>query len=184
MSEVTGILTRNRAIGLAIALAIFLVDQAVKYWVSGPLQLRQRGVIDVLPFFDLRWVENHGVSLGMFTATSDTMRWGLVVVTFLIAVGVTVWLLREHVMGEILGLSLILGGALGNIRDRFLYGYVIDYADLHLGEWRPFLIFNIADAAISIGVVVILLRAFFVRDSSGAPQLGADDAPDTNRTTS
>ena len=158
--------TRNRVIGLALALGIFLVDQLVKWYVSGPLMLRQRGVVDVLPFFDLRWVENYGVSLGMLQASSDTMRWGLVVVTFFIAVGVTVWLMRERVMGEILGLSLILGGALGNIRDRYLYGYVIDYADLHFGTWRPFLIFNIADAAISIGVVIILLRAFFVKDSS------------------
>lgn len=177
------VLTRNRVIGLVIALAIFLVDQAVKYWVSEPLRLRERGVIDVLPFFDLRWVENYGVSLGMFTATSDTMRWGLVIVTFLIAAAVTVWLLRERVMGEILGLSLILGGALGNIRDRYLYGYVIDYADLHIGEWRPFLVFNIADAAISIGVVIILLRAFFVKDSSDPQAISAGDAaPDTNRT--
>jgi signal peptidase II len=178
------VLTRNRLIGLGIALAIFVIDQAVKAWVSGPLQLRERGVVDVLPFFDLRWVENHGVSLGMFTATSDTMRWGLVIVTFLIAAGVTVWLLRERVMGEILGLSLILGGALGNIRDRYLYGYVIDYADFHIGEWRPFLVFNIADATISIGVVIILLRAFFVKDSSDPQPIGAGDAAPDTRTLS
>lgn len=178
------VLTRNRLIGLGIALAIFVVDQLVKWYVSGPLQLQQRGVVDLLPFFDLRWVENYGVSLGMFTATSDTMRWGLVVVTFLIAAGVTVWLLRERVMGEILGLSLILGGALGNIRDRYLYGYVIDYADFHIGEWRPFLVFNIADAAISIGVVIILLRAFFAKDSSDPQPIGASEAAPDTRTTS
>ena len=178
------VLTRNRLIGLGIALAIFVVDQLVKWYVSGPLQLQQRGVVDLLPFFDLRWVENYGVSLGMFTATSDTMRWGLVVVTFLIAAGVTVWLLRERVMGEILGLSLILGGALGNIRDRYLYGYVIDYADFHIGEWRPFLVFNIADAAISIGVVIILLRAFFAKDSSDPQPSGVGEAAPDTRTTS
>ncbi|WP_228242487.1 signal peptidase II [Porphyrobacter sp. GA68] len=173
----SAIFTRNRIIGLSIALGIFLVDQLVKWYVSGPLALQQRGVVQVLPFFDLRWVENYGVSLGMLQATSETMRWGLVIVTFLIAVAVTVWLMRERVMGEILGLSLILGGALGNIRDRYLYGYVIDYADLHFGEWRPFLIFNIADAAISIGVVIILLRAFFVKDSSDTSPIRAQDAP-------
>lgn len=167
------VLTRNRLIGLAIALAIFVVDQLVKWYVSGPLQLQQRGVVDLLPFFDLRWVENRGVSLGMLQATSETMRWALVAVTFLIAAGVTVWMMRERVMGEILGLALILGGALGNIRDRYLYGYVIDYADLHLGEWRPFMIFNIADAAISIGVVIILLRAFFVKEDSNTSPAGA-----------
>ncbi|TCD06751.1 signal peptidase II [Erythrobacteraceae bacterium CFH 75059] len=175
------VLTRNRIIGLSIALGIFVVDQLVKWYVSGPLALQERGVIDVLPFFDLRWVENHGVSLGMLQATSDTMRWVLVVVTFLIAVGVTIWMMREHVMGEILGLALILGGALGNIRDRFLFGYVIDYADFHIGEWRPFLVFNIADAAISVGVVIILLRAFFVRDAR-TPSPAGPAGPDRTTT--
>ena len=101
----------------------------------------------------------------MFTADSMEARWILVAVTALIALMVTVWLLRERKLGDILGLSLILGGALGNIKDRYELGYVIDYADLHFGEFRPFLIFNIADAAITIGVVIILVRAFFLRDT-------------------
>ena len=58
------------------------------------------------------------------------------------------WILRERSGGDIFGLGLILGGALGNILDRVQYGYVVDYADLHFGTFRPFLIFNIADAAI------------------------------------
>ena len=57
----------------------------------------------------------------------------------------------------------MLGGALGNILDRTRYGYVVDFADLHFGDFSPFLVFNVADAAISIGVVILLLRAFFAR---------------------
>lgn len=155
---------RNRLIGLFLAVGIFAVDQYVKYLMVGPLQLRARGVIDLLPFFDLRWTQNFGVSLGMFTATSMEMRWALVAVTGLIALVVTVWMLREKLFGDIVGLALILGGALGNIKDRYELGYVIDYADLHIGEFRPFLIFNIADAAITIGVLLILARSFFARD--------------------
>lgn len=155
---------RNRLIGAIIAFSIFGIDQLVKWWVKGPLQLREKGVIEVIPFFDLRWTQNFGVSLGMFEATSTEMRWALVLVTGLIALVVTIWMMREKVLGEIIGLAMILGGALGNIRDRYEYGYVIDYADLHFGEFRPFLIFNVADAAITIGVVIILARAFFVRD--------------------
>ena len=79
---------------------------------------------------------------------------------------VTVWMFRERLMGDILGLALILGGALGNIKDRYDLGYVVDYADFHIGEFRPFLIFNIADAAITIGVLIILARAFFMRDKA------------------
>ncbi len=157
---------RNRLIGCVIALAIFASDQIVKWWVTKPLGIDRVGdYMEILPFFDLRFTRNFGVSLGMFEATSPEMRWGLVAVTALIALVVTVWMLREKIFGEILGLSLILGGALGNIKDRYDLGYVVDYADLHFGEFRPFLIFNIADAAITIGVVIILARAFFVRDT-------------------
>jgi signal peptidase II len=68
-------------------------------------------------------------------------------------------MLRERRLGDLLGLALVLGGAMGNIYDRFTRGYVIDYADLHFGEWRPFLIFNIADAAITFGVLILLARS-------------------------
>ena len=100
----------------------------------------------------------------MLTATSDTMRWALVALTGGIAVVVTVWMMRERKLGDIGALALILGGALGNIKDRYQLGYVIDYADLHIGAWRPFLVFNIADAAITFGVLIILARSFLVRD--------------------
>ena len=120
--------------------------------------------MELLPIFDLRFTRNFGVSLGMFEATSPEMRWGLVLVTAVIALVVTVWMLREKLLGDILALSLILGGALGNIKDRYELGYVVDFADLHFGDFRPFLIFNVADAAITIGVVIVLARAFFMRD--------------------
>ncbi len=161
----SGIFTKNRLIGLGIALIICAVDQYIKWLVRVPLELREKGVIELIPFFDLRWTQNFGVSLGMFEATSVEMRWMLVLVTALIAGVVFVWMLRERAMGDILGLSMILGGALGNIYDRYTWGYVIDYADLHIGEFRPFLIFNVADAAITIGVLIILARSFFLRDS-------------------
>lgn len=161
---------RNRAIGLALAAAVFLLDTWIKRLVLGPWNLREVGRIDLLPFFDLTWTQNFGVSLGLFPANSPETRWGLVVVTGLIAVAVLVWLLRERKLWDIAGLALILGGALGNIRDRWLYGYVIDYADFHIGSVRPFMIFNVADAAISIGVVIILARALFMREKPPTPQ--------------
>lgn len=161
----TGIFTRNRLIGLAIAVVIYLVDQWIKRMVNGPWGLTRQGdKMELLPFFDLTRVHNFGVSLGMFQATSMEMRWGLVALTGLIALVVLIWMMREKAFGDILALSLVLGGALGNIRDRFVFGYVLDYADLHIGEFRPFLIFNVADAAITIGVLIILARSLFVRE--------------------
>lgn len=157
-------LLKLRLIGVAIAFAIYGVDQWFKGLVVGPLNLREVRVIELLPFFDLRWAQNFGVSMGLFEADSLEARWILVGVTALIALVVTIWMFREKLFGDILGLSFILGGALGNIKDRYELGYVIDYADFHIGEFRPFLIFNIADAAITIGVVIILVRAFLMRD--------------------
>lgn len=169
--------TRNRLIGLGLAATIFAVDQWVKALMVGPLQLRQLGHIDLLPFFDLTWTQNFGVSLGMLTATSMEMRWILVGVTALIALVVLVWMLREKALPDILALALVLGGAAGNIRDRMINGYVIDYADFHIGSFRPFLIFNIADAAITIGVLIILARSLFMREKKDKPSDAPDNKP-------
>jgi signal peptidase II len=80
------------------------------------------------------------------------------------------WMLREKKRPDVIALGMVLGGALGNILDRTRLGYVVDFADLHFGTWRPFLVFNVADAAISIGVVILLVRALFVRDKqAGTP---------------
>lgn len=160
----SGLFTRNRLIGFAFAAFIAVIDQVVKWYVIGPLALREIGNIHLMPFFDLTYTENRGISLGMFQATDMETRWLLVAMTAVIALVVLVWMMREKALGEILGLALILGGAVGNIRDRYDLGYVIDYADFHIGTFRPFLIFNIADAAITIGVVIILARSLFVRD--------------------
>lgn len=157
-------LARPRIEGLGLALLVAVVDRIIKAVMVGPLMLRDIGVIDLLPFFDLRYAENYGVSFGMFTATSMEMRYGLIIVTALIALGVTVWMLRETLRGDILALGLVLGGALGNIYDRLTLGYVIDYADLHIGEWRPFAIFNLADVAITFGVLILLARSFKSRE--------------------
>ncbi len=168
--------TRNRLIGLALAALLFIADQAVKWYVVGPLNLRVVRNIELLPFFDLSYVENRGISLGLLQATNMEMRWLLVALTAVIAIVVLVWMMREKLLGDILGLAMILGGAIGNIRDRFNLGYVIDYADLHIGTFRPFLVFNIADAAITIGVVIILARSLFVREKDENPDGAAIQA--------
>ncbi|MGH6781622.1 MAG: signal peptidase II, partial [Sphingomonadaceae bacterium] len=97
---------------------------------------------------------------------SSTERWLLVGMTGAIAAVVTVWLWREKSRPDTLALGLVLGGALGNIVDRARFGYVVDFLDLHIGDWHPFLVFNVADAAITIGVLLLVLRAFLTRDRS------------------
>lgn len=153
--------------GLLVALALFIADQASKLFVTQGLGIRYLGdVRDVLPIFALRFVPNYGISLGLLTADGTLQRWALVALTSAIAVGVAVWMTRERNRADQIALGCVLGGALGNILDRARLGYVVDFADLHFGEWRPFLVFNVADAAITIGVLVLLVRALLVRDKA------------------
>ena len=163
--------SKFRLQGLMLASLAFIADQIVKYAMLEPLQLQSRGVIHIISFFDLRYAENRGVSMSFLTADSDGERWALVALTSVIAVGVGVWMWREKMRGDVLALSLVLGGAFGNIADRVRYGYVVDYADLHFGAFRPFYIFNLADACISIGVMILLARAFLISDK--APDSGS-----------
>jgi len=168
----------NRTTAYLFALAIFIADQFSKWFVIGPLKLQERvhgdvlGQIYLLPIFSLTYTENRGISLGLAQAQNDTHRWLLVGVTAAIALGVAWWIRKEEQRGDQLALAMILGGALGNIVDRVQFGYVVDFLDLHFGDWRPFYVFNVGDAAISIGVVILLLRAFLLRnkDQQAAPE--------------
>ena len=159
-------LKRNRAVALTVAFLVFVFDQATKWVVTYPLNLKGQPErsIEITSFFNLTWVENPGVSLGLLTADSELARWLLVGMTAVIAVLVALWLWREKRRDDSFALGLILGGALGNILDRSRFGYVVDFADLHFGEWRPFLVFNVGDAAITIGVLLLLVRALLMRD--------------------
>ncbi len=169
-------MTRNRQLGLTLALIVFALDQLTKYIVTVPLDLKTVGQIVIAPFFNLTWVENYGVSLGLLVADSSVERWLLTGLTLAIATVVAVWMWREKNRQDVFGLGLILGGALGNILDRVRFGHVVDFADLHFGEVRPFLVFNIADAAITIGVLILFFRALLVRDKPKVDQDAQLDA--------
>jgi len=157
-----------------LALGILIADQLSKWVMIGPLALERVRQIELLPFFNFTWVQNFGISLGLAQAQNDTQRWMLVALTGAVALAVGYWIRREEKAGDRFALALVLGGALGNIIDRARLGYVVDFLDLHFGELRPFYVFNVADAAISIGVVILLLRAFLVRDTVSK----SDQAPE------
>jgi signal peptidase II len=151
--------------GFAAAIALFLADQISKWAVTKPLGIDSLGESQTITsFFDLRFVPNIGISLGLLPADGHLTRWALVLLTGAIAVGVAVWMTREKNPADQVALGFVLGGAIGNILDRIRLGYVVDFCDLHIGEWRPFLVFNVADAAITVGVLVLLVRALLVRE--------------------
>jgi signal peptidase II len=162
----------ERRLGLTVALLIFALDQLAKWTVTGPLGVNHVGdQLFLLPVFNFTYTENNGISLGLLNATTEIGRWMLVGLTTAIAFGVAFWMGQEKNRVDQVALGMVLGGALGNILDRVRHGYVVDFADLHFGEWRPFLIFNVGDAAISIAVVILLLRAFLSRKDQ---QKGSD----------
>lgn len=167
-----GLPGRYRKLGLIAAAVILLLDQYLKFLVTHTLDLAHplTPPIVLTPFFSLTWTQNFGVSMGFLRADTDLMRWLLVVFLAGISGFVTVWMWRERNRDDAFALGLILGGALGNIADRARLGYVVDYADFHIGEWRPFLIFNLADGAITIGVLILLARALLLREKAASTE--------------
>lgn len=144
--------------GFALAALVLILDQISKYWVLEVIKLPLIGGIDVWPFFRLTFVGNLGVSMGMLQADSDLSRWLLTFATAGIAVAVALWLRKEKHPVDVTALGLVLGGALGNIIDRARFGYVVDFLHFFWGEYS-FWVFNLADAAITLGVMLLLVRA-------------------------
>lgn len=145
------------------ALIVILLDQLTKAWIMGGLDLREMGHIQVLPpLFNLTWVENRGVSFGLFG--DGSARWMLSAFSIVVAGILGWWALRADRRLLITAIGLIMGGALGNVIDRIRFGYVVDFLDvsgphLFLGSMKinfPW-IFNIADSAICIGVVLLII---------------------------
>lgn len=147
----------NLVAAFALSALILVADQVNKWWILGPYDLPAKGSVPIIDgFFNLTMVWNRGVSLGLFPAGSDSARWFLIAVTGAISVMVAYWLVREKERVQALALAIILGGALGNIIDRVRFGAVVDFLHFHWGSWS-FYVFNIADAAITIGVGILVL---------------------------
>ena len=161
--------TPRRRLGLSIAALVIILDQLSKYWVLNGLRLRDApmGHIELSPVFDLTFVWNRGVSFGLFKADGMAGRLLLSGFALLVLVVMLYWLWRARGLLATVSLGLIIGGALGNLVDRLRFGRVvdfIDFSDIHF-IW----VFNVADSAISIGVILMLVDAFFLEKRHNAP---------------
>lgn len=140
---------------LAIASVVLLFDQLSKWWALSNLKL---GIPEeVLPFLNWLLLFNPGAAFSFLAQSSGWQRWFFTVLG-LLASAYIFWLLRKSQQDKLLSfaLSLILGGALGNVLDRIMYGAVVDFIDLYYQHWHcP--AFNLADSAICIGAVLIVL---------------------------
>lgn len=146
-------------LGLFVAGGVFAADQALKLWILFVYDLAARGRVPVLPFLDLVMVWNRGISYGLFQQEGLIGRLVLLAISVAACVFLVFWLRRVVSRLEAWALGLILGGAAGNAVDRFAYGAVADFVLLHAGSFEWY-VFNIADAAIVVGVVLLLYGAF------------------------
>lgn len=140
------------------------LDQASKYWIQSTFRLYESH--DLLPFLRLFYVHNTGAAFSFLSTAGGWQRWFFSAVAVL-AVGLVFgWLrrLEAHQKRLALGLSLILGGAIGNLIDRLRFGYVVDFIDAYYQSWH-WPVFNVADSAITVGVVLVLLDALLSPDS-------------------
>ena len=140
---------------LAIALVIIVADQLTKTLIVADFQLGESRT--VTSFFSIVRVHNTGAAFSFLAGASGWQRWFFVGLG-LVATGFIVWMLRRHGEQRLFGwaLALILGGALGNVIDRLLHGHVVDFIQLHYGG-AYFPSFNVADSAISVGAVLLIL---------------------------
>lgn len=165
----------SRAVPLSIAGIIFVLDRLTKVWIERNVSVWES--FHVIPgFFDIVHAKNRGAAFGMFADTDHPLRTFLLVgVSLAVLVFISVALLRPGRSGfstsrlTIFGLSFVMGGALGNIYDRLVYGMVTDFLEFYLGEYR-FAAFNVADSAITIGASLLILDMWNTRNQSNVPQ--------------
>ena len=156
--------------GLTLAAIILAADQASKFFMLEVLRLPEVRHIPLLalgPFgFDLTMVWNRGVTFGMLAGDSPWTQFALGAVALLIAGFLLRWMTRAENRTTALALGAVIGGAVGNVIDRLRFGAVADFFDAHAWGWHWY-VFNVADAAIVIGVLTLVLDALF-RPSAGA----------------
>ncbi|MEP3524591.1 MAG: signal peptidase II [Hyphomicrobiales bacterium] len=149
---------RNAAIGLAVAAFILVADQIIKIKVEAQLPFQQ--AVEILPVFSLFYTFNTGIAFSFMNNLTPLALVGIACVVVIIMLYLW-WQARDEGLLPALGYGMILGGAIGNIIDRAVYGHVIDYVLLHAGGYS-FAVFNLADAALTVGVIAILIASIFI----------------------
>ena len=146
-------------LGLIVATMIVVADRLVKWWAISALAEEPFGV-EILPFFNLVLVWNRGISFGMFGGGA-LPPWLLGAIAVAVILALVIWLRRVETRLLAATIGLVIGGAAGNVIDRFRFGAVADFLDLHWGDYH-WPAFNLADAAITVGVVILLIDALLI----------------------
>ena len=165
MPEGSGFLARQALMGYGAAVAIVALDQWTKHLAS--LELNYRVPVELTSWFDLTLAHNTGAAFSFLAGAGGWQRWFFTAVAAAVSVVLIVWLSRlpRHRVPLALALGLVLGGGLGNLYDRVALGYVVDFISIHYHQWY-WPAFNIADSAITVGAVVLVLDSFRGTESS------------------
>ncbi|MEQ6342336.1 MAG: signal peptidase II [Gammaproteobacteria bacterium] len=151
---------------LWVSLVVIVLDQATKFLASGTLILHDP--VAVLPFFNLTLMHNTGAAFSFLHDASGWQRWFFTALAAIVSVVLVVWLRRLQPQEKWMAaaLALVLGGAVGNLIDRVMYGYVVDFIQLYYEDWY-YPAFNIADAAITVGAVMLVIDTLRSKEKQG-----------------
>ncbi|MEO5345251.1 MAG: signal peptidase II [Magnetococcus sp. YQC-9] len=164
---------RRMSIGIALAVAVFALDQWSK--VIASRELANDSIILIPGFFDLLLVHNVGAAFGLFTNLPASYRVIFLVGVACVAALIIVWMLKSARSGILVfGLGMLLGGALGNLLDRVRFGWVVDFLYVHWHD-LSFPVFNLADCAITLGVGLLLLDHWMASDSPDSIKEASDE---------
>jgi signal peptidase II len=146
---------------LWLSLFVVVLDQATKALIVANFELYER--VQVLPVFGITRLHNYGAAFSFLSTAGGWQRWFFILVAAAVTVLVCVWLKRMPRKGQgwlAASLALIVGGAIGNVIDRVFRGHVVDFLSVHWDRWY-FPAFNVADSAITVGAVILLVESFY-----------------------
>lgn len=145
---------------LWLSIAVIVIDQLTKLWIDSSMTLHERLPL-IEGFFDLTLAYNPGAAFSFLADAGGWQRWFFTILSTVVTIILVVWLKRlpAHEKVNAVALALIIGGAVGNLIDRIAYGHVIDFLLVYYQQWS-WPAFNVADSAISVGVVLMLLAMF------------------------
>jgi len=144
---------------LWLSLIVIVADQASKWWIRTRFDLYDR--IEIVPWLDITRLHNTGAAFSFLSDAGGWQRWMFIGLALAVTLFIMIWVRRLPRTGQTLlaiALALIVGGALGNVIDRAMLGYVVDFISVHRGTWY-FPAFNVADSAISVGAALLILEA-------------------------